>query len=311
MTTSSNYQLRVRGPEERRIYPLPCGETIIGYDPAAGLFLNDRTIESRHVRINEENGVFSLTNLHSESVTRLNNEPLIAGIAFPLRIGDNFQLGSYTLTFEELARAFVTTPTEGTGVQAADRVARLYPYSGEVPPGVSRYSLALLPYLPTLYQTGQVIPAEWDSAPILTDETPATFLARFLALFESVQLPLAWLIENFQFYLDPLTAPVEFFPWLESWYGLPIVANLTADQRRQLLLHAHELYNLKGSHTALVKVLHLCTGCTPVIDDLSTPGETFRVEIKAPTGVTLDRALVEQLIIAFKPVHTSYELKIG
>lgn len=309
MATMSQYQLRILGPDEIRVYPLPrSGKTIIGYSPNADIFLNDRTVSGQHAQVDDSTGDFTLTDLGSTNGTLLQNERLIAKVSFPLRPGETFRIGRYALTFDEQPQPDDwISPEQETA--ATPQRQRLYPYTAEVPPGLSRYSLTLLDQLPVLYQMAQSVPAVWDAAVALPDATPATFLSRFLALFEATLLPIGWLIENFDFYLDPQTAPVDFFPWLESWYGLPLVDGLSAEQRRWLLCHAHELYDLKGSRTALIKVIELCTGYTPVVEDQTTPGAGFRVELPAASGQPVERALVEQLIVAFKPVNIPYELK--
>lgn len=308
MAAANQYQLRIQGPDEIRVYALPRGKTIIGYSPEADIFLNDRTVSGQHAQVDASSGDFTVTDLGSTNGTTLQNERLIANVPFQLHLGQTFRIGRYALTFDEQPQPDDWLNTMENAA-AAQQSQRFYPYTAEVPPGLSRYSFTLLAHLPAIYQMEHLAPAEWDAALALPDATPATFLARFLALFEATLLPIAWLIENFDFYLDPQTAPVDFFPWLESWYGLPLVDRLTHDQRRLLLRHAHELYDLKGSRTALSRVIELCTGCTPIIEDQTTPGAGFRVELPATTSRPVDRALVEQLIIAFKPVHLPYELK--
>jgi phage tail-like protein len=307
MVAVNQYQLRIQGPDELRIYTLPRGKTIIGYSPESDIFLNDRTVSGKHAQVDDSSGAFMLTDLGSTNGTTLQNERLIANVPFRLNLGETFRIGRYALTFSEPPPSDDVRSME-QDEDAGQQRQRFRPYTAEVPPGLSRYSLALLAQLPALYQMAAEIPAAWDTALALPDATPATFLARFLALFEATLLPITWLIENFDFYLDPQTAPVDFFPWLESWYGLPLVDGLNQEQRRLLLRHAHELYDLKGSPTALSKVIELCTGCTPIIEEPAT-GPGFRVTLPATTSRPVDRNLVEQLIIAFKPVHIPYELK--
>jgi phage tail-like protein len=308
MATINQYQLRIVGPDEIRVYPLPPGgKTIIGYSPNADIFLNDRTVSGVHAQVDDSSGDFTLTDLESTNGTLLQSERLIPKVPFPLRIGETFRIGRYALTFDEQRQPddWVNLAQES----ATPQRLHLYPYTAEVPPGLSRYSLSLLNQLPALYQMERDVPAAWDVAVTLPDVTPATFLSRFLALFEATLLPIEWLIANFDFYLDPQTAPVDFFPWLESWYGLPLVDGLSDEQRRRLLCHAHELYDLKGSRTALIKVIELCTGCTPIVEDQRTAGAGFRVELPAISERPVDHTLVEQLIVAFKPVNVPYEFK--
>ncbi len=319
MALFSNYYLLIHGADGvPRTYLLPYASTLIGSAPNCDIFLDERAaIDSRHAQVDHIDAVFTLQDLGSADGTILAGENLkqTPRVPFPLRPDDSFQIGSYTLTFKAGALAqprerFDSRTSLPTVQPTVQPIWSFYPYVGEIPPGLARYSLALLAYLPAIYQpTYPILPAHY-ALPDLADGSADTLLARFLALFESVLLPIEWVIENFDFYLDPRTAPLEFFPWLESWYGLPFTDTLNEGQRRLLLLHAHELFNLKGSRTALAKIIELYTGCVPSIDDLTTVGTTFRVEIKAAAGQKIDRDLVERLLVAFKPVHTTYELTI-
>ena len=56
-----------------------------------------------------------------------------------------------------------------------------------MPPGLSMYSRQLLQFLPGIYHTD--------------------FMSRFLAVFESILMPIEWNIDNFDLYLDPGSAP--------------------------------------------------------------------------------------------------------
>jgi len=314
MALYSNYYLLIRSPEGAlRTYRLPNEATVIGRDPGCAIFLNESTVSARHARLEPVEGGFALQDLGSLNGTFLAGENLgeMQGVAFPLRPNDSFRIGNHLLIFRKGMPASAGEPTAvATTAPPPPPIPRFYPYAGEMPPGLARYSLALLAYLPAIYQPAQPLqPAHYALTDGLDDDAD-TFLARFLALFESVALPIEWVIENFDFYLDPRTAPVEFFPWLESWYGLPATETLDETRRRRLLLHAHDLCNRKGSRPALAQLIELYTGCTPQIDDLTTSGANFRVAIKTPSGQPVDRALIERLIVAFKPVHTTYELII-
>ncbi|MEM5775241.1 MAG: FHA domain-containing protein, partial [Anaerolineaceae bacterium] len=66
-----------------------------------------------------------------------------------------------------------------------------------MPPGLSTDSVRLLDYLPGIYHT--------------------PFMNHFLALFESILLPVEWNIDNFDLFLSPCTAPLQFLPWLSDW----------------------------------------------------------------------------------------------
>lgn len=167
----------------------------------------------------------------------------------------------------------------------------------------------------------------WNYVP---DADANSFLSRFLALFESVMLPIESMIHYFYLYLDPNSAPREFFPWLERWFRLPFIADLTekeqqelltklsVQQRRQLLLKAHALFEQKGTKVGLAQLLQLFTE-DPLtkqsfiriddIDDLETTGDHFVVKFtQRPPNIS--KEAIEALIEAFKPVHTTYDLEI-
>ncbi|HUF39609.1 MAG TPA: phage tail protein I [Anaerolineales bacterium] len=157
-------------------------------------------------------------------------------------------------------------------------------------PGLTRYSSVLMDYLPGIYHSD--------------------FMSRFLGLFEATLLPVAWTIDNFDQFLDPETSPAGFLPWLASWYGLAFDSTWSEAQRRRLIAEAHAIYTRRGTRWALTRVLEIYTGVEPEIDDVSKDLDPFTFSVSIPVRKRDVRDdLIEALIDAHKPAHTSYSIK--
>jgi phage tail-like protein len=160
------------------------------------------------------------------------------------------------------------------------------------PPGLTRTDSRYLQYLPGIYHTD--------------------FMARFLAIFESTAAPIEWTIENFDMYLDPGTAPRGFLPWLANWFSISFDPTWSEEQRRTLLSEAYDIYARRGTRGALARVLEIYTGVEPEILDLQEKADPFTFTVKVPLPESdVDRGLLERIIDANKPAHTSYELEFA
>jgi phage tail-like protein len=158
------------------------------------------------------------------------------------------------------------------------------------PPGLSDQSIRLLNYLPGIYHT--------------------PFMSNFMAMFESIWMPVEWTIDNFDLFLSPNTAPEKFLPWLSAWHAIVFDASWSEEKRRLLLSEANDIYARRGTRWALSRLLEIYTGETPRILEFEKDMEphTFKVILKGYPS--LDKALVTRLIDANKPTHTSYQLEI-
>lgn len=162
----------------------------------------------------------------------------------------------------------------------------------QLPPGLSWNESRYLQYLPDIY---------WDKE--------NTFIARFLALLESILSPIEWNIDNFYLYLDPLTAPASFLPWLANWYEITFDASWSETQMRALLQEAHQIYQLRGTAWALSRVLEIYTGVKPEIDDTNKNLAAYTFSIHIPMREReVNRAMIEHIIDVNKPAHTTYTL---
>jgi phage tail-like protein len=136
------------------------------------------------------------------------------------------------------------------------------------------------------------------------------FLGRFLNIFESIWEPLEQRQDHADMYFDPRTCPVEFLPWLASWFDLSLDPEWPETQRRALLLEAFDLYRWQGTRYGLQRIIELRTGLSPEI--LDEPGLPFVVRIRAhltpESGIT--RQMLADVIDTHKPAHVGYILEL-
>jgi phage tail-like protein len=151
-------------------------------------------------------------------------------------------------------------------------------------------SRRLLSYLPGIYHT--------------------EFMSRFLGIFEATLTPIEWTIGNFDLFLDPGTAPSGFLTWLAGWFDLALDPSWSDTQRRQLLREAHAIYARRGTRWSLSRVLEIYTGDAPQVDDTDPSLEPFTFKVTLPhRAAKVGRELIEHLIDAHKPAHTTYTLE--
>lgn len=180
-----------------------------------------------------------------------------------------------------------------------------------------------LKYLPAIYQADDM-------------------MGRFVMLFESFWAPIEQQIETMPYYFDPQMTTSDLLPWLASWIGLVLDENWPEDRRRLLLQSAASLYRRRGTRQGLQDFLEIYTGEKARIAEQRAenfglgararlgPGialgkqnrpHTFTVTlslppIDAPTKAEqkrqelVRRRIIEGIIEAEKPAHTSYTLQL-
>lgn len=181
-----------------------------------------------------------------------------------------------------------------------------------------------LKYLPAVY-------AEQDE-----------LMGRFVMLFESYWTPLDQMIGSVHNYLDPRLAPADLLPWLASCVDLTLNDQWTEAQMRRLIASALQLYRKRGTRQGLIEFLEIYSGHTPqvvehrannlrlgvdarlaasvALGQKNVP-HTFSVVLTLPPAEGRDaderrrresdrRRMIEAIIDAEKPAHTSYDLEI-
>lgn len=308
------FRLRVYGPGRSQDFILPHGEFRIGSKPEG---VNKLTIpvgallETQAI-LYTDTETCTITVPKGQGSTHLswrNEQPLPEDTAIPLVDGDRLALRTpaaptqgLTILFEVVGHKTLTTSS----------LLALYPYLGEVPPGLKCQSLHLLRFLPGIYQpTAPLNFCDNCSESTRCEITIDSFLSRFLAIFESILLPVEWTIKGFDQFLDPRTAPNAFLPWLEQWFGLDEVWRQSWDERQRRALLAG--YAWRGTRRGLQQLLEVYTGQRPNIND-EVDGKPYEIEItlKLDSSTLEKRGIHEtslkHLIDAMIPAHTTYTL---
>ena len=96
----------------RRRYTLVLGESIIGRDPGAAVFLDDRSVSRRHARIVVSEGGATLEDLGSKNGTQVGSRKVESPV--PLADESQIRIGSVALTF----RIFPLAESTQTNVES-------------------------------------------------------------------------------------------------------------------------------------------------------------------------------------------------
>lgn len=133
---------------------------------------------------------------------------------------------------------------------------------------------------------------------------------------------------------DEQRAPAEFLDWLAGWVALSLRADLTDDQRRQLIARAGQLYRLRGTKQGLVGLLTIYlpgvgVGIEEMVPSLQV-GVTSKVGVDTVLGGGAPHVfrlilnvphprpefmrprieLAKTIVDSEKPAHTVYSIEI-
>ncbi len=338
MTEKFEFHLHIQGPDSAWDFAIRPGSTLVGREAVSGLQLPYPQISRQHARLICSETQCQIVDLGSANGTTVDGQKLIKDVPVILVNGATIRIGPCSLVLEQVrvnlpveepspidqspilpggerpthhpAKETKHIPVdegEGQGfeeeaVQEGPPAPPEIPPSGEmelahppgefspVLPGLSTESLRLIHYLPGIYQTN--------------------FMKRFLALFESILIPIEWTVDNFDLFLDPGTAPSAFLPWLANWYTIVFNPSWNEVQRRAFLKDAHLIYARRGTRWALSRVLEIYTGKKPEIIEFADGQEPHTFTVQIPLKASqIDQELVERLIDVNKPAHTTYSLE--
>ena len=334
------HQFKITGPQMALTFVAPVGMTRIGRQPDNALVFVHPLVSRQHARITCTEETCQITDLGSTHGTLINQQRIPPQSPVFLKHGDVVEVGAFRMEYEQISTQPVTfTPnvtqepvqesspppppiqtTVATSPQVSDiptstqslldgwdttqytpitftprdAPAPVPTTNGhfELPPGLSFNDSSYLQYLPDIYYLNG------------TD-----FIARFLALLESILAPIEWNVDHFYLYLDPKTSPVSFLSWLANWYEIVFADSWSEESKRTLLLEAHEIYRRRGTAWSLKRVLEIYTGVTPEIDDKNRNLEPFTFTVRLPLSEReVNRAMLEFIINTSKPAHTTYTL---
>jgi phage tail-like protein len=337
------FHLHIQGPDTVWDYQLPSGVVSIGRQVGNELVLDSPQVSRLHAELSVSTNECLLTDLGSSNGTRLNGELLASHTPVTLSDGALIAIGPFLITIKKVLIEAEPLPEKaeeqlsGAEAELAEEAAREPAYKPQVlaevavqtgrmpqpsgsgdgapnppaqtpaqpvepgavaatveliPPSLSIHSRRLLSYLPGIYHTD--------------------FMARFLGIFEAILTPIEWDIDNFDLFLDPGTAPADFLPWLANWYEISLNPAWSEGQRRTFLKEAHQIYARRGTRWALVRLLEIYTGCTAEIFEFQNEKEPFTFIVKLPLSrEQVNQELIENLVDANKPAHTSYSLEFA
>jgi phage tail-like protein len=339
MAQKVEFRLHIQGPESTQDVILPLGQAALGRDPGCEVLLAFPLVSRRHAQFTCTETECEIIDLGSANGTSVNGVKLTPQVPASLTEGSLINIGPFEITVAAVpvkvtaeASQFIAQEKpvvekqlqEGKGAQPAvsakpKKAAKPAPEKVEqpgipikpppptgkgetislpagepsgwaMPPGLSTQSSHLIHYLPGIYQTD--------------------FMSRFLALFESILVPIEWNVDSFDLYLDPGTAPAGFLPWLANWYTIAFDSTWGEAQRRVLLEEAHQIYARRGTRWALSRVLEIYLGCKPEIIEFTEEKEPFTFTVKLPLKKgEVNQELVEAIIDSGKPAHTNYRLE--
>jgi phage tail-like protein len=138
------------------------------------------------------------------------------------------------------------------------------------------------------------------------------FIGRFLLIFESLFAPLEWIVDNFDFYLDPKVAPPEWLQWFGHWADILVPGAIPVERQRAIALELGPLFLSRGTRKSLSRHLELAFGVKPIIEEPDDPPATFTVTLALGKDGDTDtnRDIARRIIEAQRPVHANYELTI-
>jgi len=317
MADANIFQLNIVGPDREETRLLAEGTAVFGRQPGVDILLEHPLVSRRHAQIVVTATSCELTDLGSSNGTRVNGRALPANSPTFLHHNDVVEMGPFKMVVgvtavqpqpepeieleqeleieeEEEEKPDIPTParplTPSPPPPVTPSPAHPFTPTPIPPPGLSTHSTRLLNYLPGIYHTD--------------------LMSRFLALFESILIPIEWNIDNFDLYLDPQTSPVGFLPWLCHWFEVVFDDTWTERQRRQFLSEAAELYGRRGTQWAMQRLLEIYTGYMPHVDDKAEKLDPFTFIVNIPVREKeLNRTLIEHIIDSNKPAHTTYKLR--
>lgn len=291
-----------------RAFPLNIPVVTIGRTPANALPLPHPGVSRSHAELRVSPQAVILTDMGSANGTWVNDSRLIPQQPVQLVHGTAIRIGPFILRYE--AAGVAPTPETPTEPSAEQRVAAVEAQAAPVyvaaPPVM--FTPAPLP------RETSILPLPHDPVSSYLDFLPAIFqdgdfLGRFLMIFQSIWEPLEYRQDHVDMYFDPRTAPTPFLGWLSDWFG--VVGPVTEEGRlRALLTEAVELYRWRGTKYGLTRLIEICTGVTPVINETPADPAILHIRVTLPPESKLDRETIERLVNEHKPAHTAYLLEV-
>lgn len=296
------------------------GEVLrLGRLPENDIVLPHPHVSRYHAELRwDANSGLTLTDLDSTHGTLLDGDHILPNQPHLVTPGASFQIGPYQITYEP-ADLPVEHVAEEDGASSVP----------DIPDDEVRLPGGYFPPLEVLTPSGDGFASEMlelprASFPVMRPDGPASrylldlpalyqendFLGRFLLIFESIWEPIEHRQDAIHMYFDPHTCPSSFLPWLASWFDLSLSEHWPEARRRRLLAEATMLYRWRGTRYGLVRMIELCTGLTPQINESTQQPFVFHIHIRIPPDHEVEADFIEKIILSHKPAHAGYILEI-
>jgi phage tail-like protein len=156
------------------------------------------------------------------------------------------------------------------------------------------------------------------------------FVERFTAGLDAVLAPVIATLDSLDAYFDPQLAPLDFVRWLAGWVGLEPDASLDERRLRELVAGATEVFARRGTVRGLARLIELCSGVVPEIEESGGTSWTSRpgtagtgdepgappapwlvVRLRVPSASDhIDHAALDRLVASAKPAHVPHRVEI-
>jgi phage tail-like protein len=161
-------------------------------------------------------------------------------------------------------------------------------------------------YLPALYQDDE-------------------FAQRWTAGLDAVLAPIFNSIDNFEAYLDPRLAPLDFLDWLATWMGLVADETWPVERRRAFVSQASVLYRMRGTPRGLAAHVQIFSGGQVEILERGgaawsttagaklpgSPGFDLIVRVRLDDPASVDASRLDAIVAAAKPAHLTHRVELG
>lgn len=314
------FHIKIQGHGgEKEIQVLP-GISQIGRQEGNQILLVDNQVSRQHARLECIQTECHLVDLGSSNGTYLNSDKLQPHSPVLLKDADQIKIGPFTLSFSQIIikveQPVTPHPEEKEPAisQKQDKASKKPEGEkttgrGKIPPPPAEIIAGLPEQQPDIFSSPEYLHSR-KLLQLLPGIFHTDFMSRFLALFESILLPLEWTIDNFDLFLSPDTSPSGFLPWLENWFSLPPAIQWNETQKRTFLSEAHQLYARRGTRWALSRLIEIHCGSQAKITDTGEKLEPFTFIVEFPfKKEQVDLEALFSLIDSSKPAYTMYRLE--
>ncbi|MFQ3647661.1 MAG: FHA domain-containing protein [Anaerolineae bacterium] len=283
--------LRVSGPDMEETQLLVGRQGLrVGRTRDNQLALENREISRQHMRIVWRDDKYFVEDLNSSNGTWLNDNRLTPRDLYELRPDDIVRVGPYLIRivrFEIVSTTAVVAaaPEPVTTTMEMEPVRRAVRAAEQT---ILARRSTWLNYLPAIF----------------SDDS---FTERYLLVFESIFSPIMWMLDNYDQYLDPDTAPTEWLQWISSWFDIMMLPELPIERQRAIARQVGWLFSRRGTRVGLQRLLELYFDFTPEIIEPEDEPCHFVVKLRiSQSPLPNAREVAERLIQSQKPAFASY-----